>query len=171
VLASPLCVSVCVTSPLLDQLEGYPRQTPRGSVIVVVIVGVVVVKHLRESHNTPTTLLYSHLGTYTRHMEGGTSDQCACLCRQRTLSLLFDFSDFPGFFLFRNALRPGFRVSADRCYDVVCRGFQTFQCHHYDSSSCVKNAPKMYPKNCWLYYYLIIVYVSTRKYVDGAATS
>lgn len=32
----------CMTSLLLDQLEGYPQQTPRGS----------VVKHLRESHIT-----------------------------------------------------------------------------------------------------------------------
>jgi len=122
-------VCVCVTSPLPDQLEGYPRQTPRGSVIVVVVIVGVVVKHLRESHNTPTTLLYAHLGTRTRHMEGGTSDQRVRLSHPRTLSP-FRFSRFPGFFFLHfTAPGRGFRVSVDWRYDAVRQGFQC----HYDS--------------------------------------
>lgn len=94
-----LCVCVCVCDVTVTRSAGGipPADATWFRHRSCVIVGVVV-KHLRESHNTPTTLLYSHLGTYTRHMEGGTSDQCVCLCCQRTLSLLFNFPDFPGFF-------------------------------------------------------------------------
>jgi len=111
-LASPprvcVCVCVCVCDVTVTKSAGGipPADATwfRHRSSVVVIVGVVV-KHLRESHNTHQRHYCTHSGTCTRRMEGGTPDPRVRLSTPNVLSFLF-FRILKMFF----RIWPGFRV-------------------------------------------------------------